>query len=217
MATVKVGKPTRTVSNNVQRMIQRLCRESKRPMNDRSTEDREDLELRRYDLLLGVRRSVRYHDHRRRFYLGVQAWINFANVALGSAAAAQFFVTLGAEWVQLGFPAVIALLSALSLVVGVSDKAAQHFDLYRRFIRLERRFLGAPLDTPTLDRLEDKRLAIEMDEPSDDQALDVACHNELVRSEGRPELMEPLRLHHRLLKGVFRFAQLPLAQRDKVA
>lgn len=87
-----------------------------------------------------------------------------------------------------------------------------HIDLSRRFIRLEWRLLKAPIDKDTLDSLEDARLEIEMEEPPIYQALNRSCHNELLRSEGRYSLLLPLRPHQRLLKGLFRFEQLPLTE-----
>lgn len=166
----------------------------------------------RYKLLFGVRRSVRYHDHRRRFYATAQAWVNFASVVLGSAAAAQVLTRAEMEWGQWLFPALIAVISAYALVVRIGDKAVLHVDLYRRFIRLERRFLKAPINKDTLDTLEDARLAIEMDEPPIYQALNRTCRNELLKSEGRYNLLLPLRPHQRLLKGLLRFKQLPLTE-----
>ena len=176
------------------------------------TSANDPLMKRRYSLLFGVRKSVRYHDHRRRFYLTAQSWVHFIGIVLGSAAAAQFLTGEAWAWSQWLFPGVIAVTSAYALVVRIGDKAAIHLDLYRRFIRLERSFLGAPIDEETLDQLEDKRLEIEMDEPPIFQALNRACHNEILQSEGRNHLMKPLSLHHRFLKGFFRFEQLPFRE-----
>lgn len=176
------------------------------------TSSADRLSERRYKLLFGVRRSVRYHDHRRRFYVAAQAWVNFVGVVLGAAAAAQVFTRAELEWGQWLFPALIALVSAYALVVRIADKAVLHVDLYRRFIRLERRFLKAPIGKDKLDSLEDARLEIEMEEPPIYQALNRSCHNELLKSEGRYSLLLPLRPHQRLLKGLFRFEQLPLTE-----
>ncbi len=105
------------------------------------------------------------------------------------------------------------MLASISLAYGPTAKASLHYDLYRRFIRLERQFLRAELTTKVLDALEDKRLEIEMDEPATYQALNRLCHNEILKSEGRYDLLEHLGLWHHLLKGFWRFDDLPRSQR----
>lgn len=108
------------------------------------------------------------------------------------------------------------MLASISLAYGPTEKASLHYDLYRRFIRLEREFLRAELTTKALSDLEDKRLEIEMDEPAIYQALNRHCHNEILKSEGRYDLLEHLGLRHHLLKGFWRFDDLPRTQRHPI-
>ena len=179
----------------------------------------QDLIAERYRLLFGVRRSVRYHDHRHRHYLQVHSCSSFLIIVLGVAAVVA---TLGKQplafnslaWI---FPAVSAILAAVSLVMSTTRQAALHSDLYRRFIRLEKRFLDAPRQPPDLTQemlndLEKERLEIEMDEPAIYRAVDRLCHNELVRSEGRNEYALPLRFYHYLLRDWKHFHNLPAAK-----
>ncbi|MYB53719.1 MAG: hypothetical protein F4X77_16210 [Acidobacteriia bacterium] len=118
----------------------------------------------------------------------------------------------GISWFDLAAPVAITILASAGLVYGPTGKASLHFDLYRRFINLEKEFLSRDLSDQELDRLEGLRLEIELDEPATYQALDRLCHNELLKSEGRYELMLDLGLWHRLWMGFWRFDDLPKSQ-----
>lgn len=167
---------------------------------------------RRYKLLFGVRRSVRYHSYRRQFYLNTQSVFSFVILLAGSASVMQLFKDSRAEtWFEIGSPVVITTLAALSLVYRLSENASRHNDLYRRFVDLEKRFSQqSDWSEDVLDGLEEQRLEIEMDEPATYQALDRLCHNELVKSEGRPELAVRLGTFHRVLRNFVRFDALPI-------
>lgn len=181
--------------------------------NEPDTAVNRALEQEWYKQLFGVRRSVRYHSYRRQFYLGAQALTSFLIIVLGSGSAMVLFSELDAEWFKILAPMAITVLAALSLVYGLTAKAALHNDLYRRFVDLERDFTRSACEDKQLRRLADRRLEIEMDEPAIYQALNRHCHNELLRSEGRFELMERLQVQHRLFKDILRFDNLPVTQR----
>lgn len=55
-----------------------------------------------------------------------------------------------------------------------------------------------------------------MDEPAIYQALTGHCHDDLLRSEGRFELMERLQVQHRLFKDILRSDDLPVTHRRAV-
>ena len=168
-------------------------------------------------MLFGIRRSVRYHSYRRQHYISTQSFISFLILVLGSGSVLNLFVDImGAELFGSLAPVGITVLASISLVYGPTAKASLHFDLYRRFIRLEREFLRAELNDKVLDELEGRRLEIEMDEPATYQALNRHCHNELLKSEGRYELLEDLGVWHRLLMGFWRFDDLPRSQRHPI-
>ena len=143
----------------------------------------ENLDDRTYDLLFAVRRSVRYHERRRRFY---EAW-NTATVAggvLGGSAAAVAFLASWGEW-SAGIAAGVAALSAFDLAVGTARRADRHGDLMRQFIALERRFAhGVSLKDKEYREAVRERLAIESSEPPVLRLLDVLCHYEVLRSVG---------------------------------
>ena len=179
-------------------------------MPDPDHEDR--IRRRRYNLLFSVRLSVRYHSYRHHFYIGAQSASSFVILLLGSASVFKIFEgSVGEEWFVAAAPAAITALAALGLVYRLPAKASLHNDLCRRFVDLERAFLGhKQWSDAVLDSLEDQRLQIEKDEPATYQALSVLCHNELVKSEGRPEHMKKLQWYQRLLRDICRFDDLPL-------
>lgn len=173
---------------------------------------------RHHNVLFGIRRSVRYHDHRRRFYLNLRAWINFFTIIAGSATVASAVAASGSQLVQWLAGACVAVLAAFDLAVGTADKATLHTDLYRRFIRLERRLLNSREESAeALTSIESEQLDIEMDEPPIYHALNRLCHNELLRSEGRPELFETLSWPYRTLRNVVHFPNLPATKRKTVS
>ena len=175
-----------------------------------SAAQEERLEDRKYELLFDIRRSVRYHDHRRSFYLRLHSFSNLLTLILGSTAISAAFSEVGLAWMRWAAPGAIVILASFDRVVGTVGKATLHSDLYRRFIRLQKRIQSArPIKTEFLDEIETEMLDIELEEPPVYHALNRACHNELLRSEGRPELFETLRRHQRWLRNLLRFPNLP--------
>lgn len=145
-------------------------------------------------LLFGVRRSVRYHLRRRRFYERFRDAALFVAAASGSAAVAAFGSELTArlaDSVEAAVPAAVTVMALAYLVAGSLRKARLHTDLGRRFIALERRLVAAgssPSDAALVEATQE-RLAIESDEPPVLRVLrvlDTLCHNELLRAMGYP-------------------------------
>lgn len=164
-------------------------------------------DTRKRELRFIVRKSVLYHDYRRKFYRTAQSLVHFIGLVAGSAAIANIGGPKWDHWV----PAVFVVSSAIALVFRFSDKASDHSDLYKRFIRLERKFVKTSDWTPeTLSAFESEKLEIEADEPSIYSALNRTCHNEVLRSEGLYKELQPLGLRHRAFKHVWNFHQLPV-------
>lgn len=135
------------------------------------------------DQLFDVRRSVRYHLHRRRFFESAQDFTTFLSALFGSAAFASI-VADGPPWMGLTSAAIIAFMSLLSLVYGFRRKAWLYADLARQFIELER-VLEACHSNPTeeaLTEIADRQLVIEMSEPPIRRALDMICYNEVAQA-----------------------------------
>jgi hypothetical protein len=138
--------------------------------------------------LFGVQRSVRYHARRQAFY---DFWNTFTNAVsiIGGAGTVWVFLDKAAsvEW-RLWLPAIITIVSTLNLLWGTSRQARTHNDLYRRFVELERDMVGiAQPNEDDLKEVKGRRLMIEADEPPIKFAVDVLCHNELVRALGSDE------------------------------
>ena len=139
-----------------------------------------------YHLLFAIRRSVRYHNHRRRFY---ELWNSITvtvGVFGGSSAVATFFANLPPTWewwLPGALSGAVAAWSALDLSVGTARRANLHADLGRRFIFLEQQFsCSCDLSKELIDDLTRKRLDIEAAEPPPLRLLDAMCHFELLCS-----------------------------------
>ncbi len=143
-----------------------------------------DTELNHHNLLFGIRRSVRYHSRRQRFYEQLHARTTFINLLLGSATIAIFTNALPVAWplwAKLAPAAIVTILSAADLVIGTMQKAWRHADLCRQFIELEKMLVNEDTDIAEVTR---QRLAIEATEPPVLRVLDTLCHNELLRAMG---------------------------------
>lgn len=145
------------------------------------------LDERTFDLLFGIRRSVRYHSHRRRFY---EIWnaVTVTVGAIGGSSAATLFLgdlSGDAGWIPGALAGIVAIFSAFDLAVGTGRRADRHGDLARQFIGLEQRFAhGHDLDDKQHEELTRARLQIEAAEPTVLRLLDAMCHYELMRSLG---------------------------------
>ncbi len=141
------------------------------------------------DMLFGVRRSVRYHIRRQKFFRNFHRIVLFLSLILSSVTVAALAEAVGANWPLWGklLPAAtVSVLAGIDLVVGSTEKSWQHSDLARQFIKLERRLVSgsADLDEELIRNVEDKRLKIEAAEPPVLRVLDTICHNELMRAMG---------------------------------
>ena len=145
----------------------------------------EDLDNRTYDLLFAVRRSVRYHERRRRFF---EIWnsITVGTAAVGgSSAVATILSTPTWEWLPIAFAGAVSALGVIDLVVSTARRAGQHGDLSRQFIALEQKFAhGRNLKDREHEELVRERLRIEASEPTILRLLDLMCHFEVLVSLG---------------------------------
>ena len=134
----------------------------------------EDLDDRTYDLLFAVRRSVRYHERRRRFF---EIWNSItvgAAAVGGSSAVATILSTPNWEWLPVAFAGAVSALGAIDLVVSTARRAGQHGDLSRQFIALEQKFAhGRNLKDREHEESVRERLRIEASEPTILRLLDL--------------------------------------------
>ena len=145
-----------------------------------------DLDDRTYTLLFGIRRSVLYHGHRRRFYEIWNSLTVFMASIGGSAAVAAFISASPNVNVYAVVPSVIvAVVSALDMAVGTARRANLHTLLAQQFIMLEKRFpASANLKDDEYAEIKAARLDIESSEPTALRLLDVVCDDQLFMSMG---------------------------------
>ena len=141
------------------------------------------------DLLFGVRRSVRYHIRRKKFFQNFRRIVLFFSLVLSSvtvAALAEAVGTTWPQWLKLLPAAIVSVAAGLDLVFGSTEKSWRHSDLARQFINLERRLESRShnFDEMLIRAVKDKRLKIEAAEPPALRVLDTLCHNELMRATG---------------------------------
>ena len=140
-----------------------------------------------HSLTFGVRRSIRYHSHRRGFYDRFNLFVNAFALIMGSA---TVIGTLNNQWHSLAvfFAMLVTILSAVNLVVGSSRQARLHHDLCKRFIELEKQITSCKeKDEENYALFVSERLDIEAEEPPVLHVLNCICHNELSRAMGYGE------------------------------
>jgi hypothetical protein len=152
-------------------------------------------------LLFDVRRSVRYHNYRRKFFDFLSTWTNFLIIISGTSVVS--FASRGeggSPWVKF-FGALAAILAALDLVIGFSTKSRDYNDLAKDFSRLEIAMnkIGDAYTNENFFDMFNTRLAIEQNEPPIKRVLDIYCWNELSISMGhdKSELYD-IKLYQRL-------------------
>ena len=136
------------------------------------------------NLLFGVRRSIRYHLRRRRFFDNIHKTSTFLSALSGTATIAAVLAKAGPA-LTITFAALVAIFSISDLVVGTAQAARLHDDLARRFFNLEKIIISTKeITEENLTNFISQRLDIEADEPTPLKVLDSICHNELLRTMG---------------------------------
>ena len=138
---------------------------------------------RSYNLLFGVRRSVRYHHRRAGFFNVIHKTAMF--VSLFAAMTGGVAAIQGHGFWALGLGVIIALFAALDIAADSSRNLALHTLLAYRCQELEKRIAcKSELSGSEYEQANTERLSIEQNEPAPLHLLDVLCHYELLRSQG---------------------------------
>ena len=139
-------------------------------------------------LLFDVRRSVRYHIRRQKFFRNCHRMVLFSSLIFGSVTVVALAEAIWAWplWAKALPAAFVSVIAGLDLVFGWTEKSWLHFDLARQFIKLERRMISgsADPDEELIRDVTDKRLKIEAAEPPVLRVLDTICYNEMKRAMG---------------------------------
>lgn len=143
-----------------------------------------DLDRDRHDLLFGVRRSIRYHLRRERFFDRQHKIYTSLSALSGSATIITLLSTAGDFWPAL-FAASVAVFSVIDLVFGIPQAAKVHHDFAGKFFNLEKAIIGTKdICDDKLTEFKTMRLDIEIEEPPPLHILNTMCHNELLRAMG---------------------------------
>jgi hypothetical protein len=144
-----------------------------------------DTNLERHNLLWAIQRSSRYHARRQAFSERWRRVTAGVAVIFGSAAVTDL-VKEGGHEIAIAASFIVAITSAVDLVVGTADMAWQHRELRRRYISLEGEILKSAEEPPesSIHRWQDERLSAEAEEPPKYVALDLLCENEMSRAQG---------------------------------
>ena len=136
------------------------------------------------DLLFGVRRSVRYHMRRQRYFDRVNDFGMIVTFLAGGSTLATV-LALGHVF-QIIAATLTAIVSASHVIFSPARRARDYNAIAQSFVGLEQDIIRAGSD-PTDDQLVTlslKRLEIEAQEPPINRVLDIICHNELCTAIG---------------------------------
>jgi hypothetical protein len=167
--------------------------------------EQEELRKKWSALFFGVRRSIRYHTYRRKFFDTLGVWTNFLTIVGGSGAvvaAVQSNKVMG-----MIFGSVAGAIAAFDLVLGFSIRARDHHDLCKSFSELEREMTTADNSRSheLYAKFRNRRLEIQEGEPPILRVLNNYCHNELCRASGKEAHNVTLSFWQELFKQWFDF------------
>lgn len=171
-----------------------------------------------HDELFHLRRSVKYHDYRQRFFenvLNVSLFLAFASgPALVFLTLTAYEPSAGAggmkEWLRYAPAVLTSIFTGVALIARAGTKAREHSELKVEFIRLRQdmeRRRKAATDEDAVAEWTAERLAIETKEPPINRVIDALCHNEVVQSMGIEDKTQYVRVlvWHRLLGPYTRY------------
>ena len=135
----------------------------------------------KWALLWDVRRSLRYHDRRRRFFEACHSAALVSGVVLVAVGYATSGGLIHAQWL-VWFSSFAMLLFLVYLLFAFSRCASHHLSLKQKFGGLEQAIIRSDSENDVAE-FAARRLEIEKDEPPIRKALDLLCHNELAKSQ----------------------------------
>jgi len=136
------------------------------------------------DLLFAVRRSIRYHNRRRKVFDFSHKLSTGITIFGGTAVFFSILSKAKDPW-PLVFSAIIAIVAIFDLVINSPQAARFHHDLARKYFEIEKDMVKRYEDKESLlPEWTAKRLDIEAEEPPVLHVLNAICHNELCRAIG---------------------------------
>jgi hypothetical protein len=143
----------------------------------------DDLERKQWNIDFSVSKSIRYHAYRRSFWEAADNGSKILTVVSGTAVLISIIGFNNA--LATGFAFVVAIASAMDVVLGFSSRARAHDGLYRAFSLLAQDISenSAPMEADIV-RWRRRRLEIEMDEPGVIDWLERRCAAEEAAARG---------------------------------
>lgn len=149
-----------------------------------ANDDMEELENARYGLSFDVAKSMRYHAYRRKFFDNLDKLTKILVIGTGGAT----FISLIAEPaspIAKWFALVVAVLTAIDIIIGFSQIARLHDKLYRDFGALARTIARTTqVDERQIAEWSERRLEIETEEPGVLDWLERCCSREEAEARG---------------------------------
>lgn len=165
-------------------------RESKKddgypPTAGRTSDEEREIESSFIKLEFGVRKSIRYHAKRKRFF---ENWHNFINALIILAGSSAFVALLSSTGtIALWLTAIVSTCAVIDLIGDLTKKGILHGELKQRFSALLKEICLSRKTAEDLQKLSVERILIESDEPTCMSLLDKHCHNEEAYSQGYDE------------------------------
>ena len=187
----------------------------------RQTENEDKLEDDLFKLQFNLGRSIRYHSRRRKFFDFWDKFTTFCSLVFSSTATYGVLSTNGKITLISG--AFVTIFSSLSLVIGFSNKARDHFDFVKQYSLLERMSIKEVLSEKLLKQITDERLCwlvvvcvfvffvcwvvflcFVCTEPPVLRVLNEMCWNEEAKAQGiKPEKWREIKWYQRLFSSFF--------------
>ncbi len=141
-----------------------------------------------HELTCRIRRSIRYHRTRERFFRRWASAIAFISLVSGFSIVAAILAEVQGYF-ALTAGAVVAFTQAAEMAFGISAKASTHNGLAVEFAALEAAMARVPdHDEAACRRFLEDTLRIEMREPPIKRYLDLICHNQVARAMGSDDV-----------------------------
>lgn len=144
-----------------------------------------------HEITCHIRRSIRYHRARERFFYSWFHLLSFASLLAGLSVVISLLAN-APEWVTLMSGVAVAAIQMAERVFLLTAKARLHNGLARDFLWLERQIVvRGDVTEAELRSLREEVLSIEAWDPPVKRYLDLICHNQVARSIGSDDI-EPL-------------------------
>ena len=146
-----------------------------------------------------VKRSIRYHMARVRFFQSWEVSLRFVSLISGSSVVVA--ILAGApDWVGLTAGALVAVAQAAELIGELGAKARRHSTLANEFSAIDQDMAlrGDQVELAVYRQTQARILAIDAREPPIKRYLDLLCHNQIAHSIGSRDVYV-VNWWHRLL------------------